>query len=273
MLLFQTRLNAFTAQNTFRNFPHFSGRGWQGSATIVPEGWYHCANVVEPGTKGRGTGTKLIWVGTNKKFVHGWAFSQYRQWHRYHRDVSGVVWSCPLVSRGTDVDLFSEFLVDSSPKIGGVPIPSIWVEPGTLRVGPAPKPPCHPPLSVTNGKELQLSHQLGCFGPVARVTRTQDLIIFRSLKLLARSTNESSSFSPILILNDDVRSGGLARCLFVDNNKMLCRKIQTIDIRCRKILWTMSLLSKLFSTKFAFVSLNELSQLSVSAGTNSVILS
>ena len=36
---------------------------------MVPEGWYlvqHCANVVEPGTKGRGTGTKLILVGTNK---------------------------------------------------------------------------------------------------------------------------------------------------------------------------------------------------------------
>ena len=33
---------------------------------VVPwyqRGWYlvqHCANVVEPGTKGRGTGTKLI---------------------------------------------------------------------------------------------------------------------------------------------------------------------------------------------------------------------
>ena len=29
---------------------------------MVPEGWYlvqHCANVVEPGTKGRGTGTKV----------------------------------------------------------------------------------------------------------------------------------------------------------------------------------------------------------------------
>ena len=39
------------------------GGGWQGSGTMVPEGWYlvqHCANVVEPGTKGRGTGTKLI---------------------------------------------------------------------------------------------------------------------------------------------------------------------------------------------------------------------
>ena len=36
---------------------------------MVPEGWYlvqHCANVVEPGTKGRGTGTKLMLVGTNE---------------------------------------------------------------------------------------------------------------------------------------------------------------------------------------------------------------
>ena len=41
--------------------------GLQGSGTMVPEGWYlvqHCAN-------GKGTGTKLISVGTNKKFVHG----------------------------------------------------------------------------------------------------------------------------------------------------------------------------------------------------------
>ena len=35
---------------------------------------------------------------------------------------SGVVWSCPLVSRGTDVDLLSEFvifMIAPSPKIGG----------------------------------------------------------------------------------------------------------------------------------------------------------
>ena len=35
---------------------------------------------------------------------------------------SGVVWSCPLVSRGTDVHLLSEFvifMIAPSPKIGG----------------------------------------------------------------------------------------------------------------------------------------------------------
>ena len=46
----------------------------QGSSIMVPEEWYlvqYCANVVEPGTKGKGTGTKPIRVGTNKNFVHG----------------------------------------------------------------------------------------------------------------------------------------------------------------------------------------------------------
>ena len=57
---------------------------------------------------------------------------------------SGVVWSRSLVSRRTDVDLFLEFLILTincsiliisyklHPSKLMVPIPSIWLAPGTL---------------------------------------------------------------------------------------------------------------------------------------------
>ena len=63
---------------------------------------------------------------------------------------SGVVWHCPLVSRGTDVDLLPEFvifMIAPSPKIGGTNtfnFGGTWYLMSWYRYQRPPS--CHPPL-------------------------------------------------------------------------------------------------------------------------------
>ena len=99
----------------------------------------HFAKVVEPGTKNKGTGTNLhelvpitlLSMDVLEFFEQILAFNSADNDTNATVTCSGVVWSCPLVSQGTDVDLFSEFLIlTMAPKLL-VPIPSIWVELGT----------------------------------------------------------------------------------------------------------------------------------------------
>ena len=93
---------------------------------MVPEGWYlvqHCATVVEPGTKGRpkvGVPVPRLYesVPINISSIDVLQFlEQILAFNSAYIDTdatvtwSGVVWSCPLVSQGTDVDLLSEFVI------------------------------------------------------------------------------------------------------------------------------------------------------------------